>query len=182
MCRAATASGPTLATGIPSRAAPGPAAGFTLIELAVVTLVLAIVLGFTVSRLAGEDRARLLTEAGERFAQSVAIAGEEAVITGRPTGVQARRGGYGLVAWRDGEWRWLAERRLAERKLPEGFALERLGAAPAPAAGGEPEVVLEASGEIAMAELAIVDRASANSILLGLDRDGRVRRTLLSDE
>lgn len=143
-------------------------------------LIISISLGFVVSRLAGEDRARLLEDSGERFLRSVAAASEEAIISGRPLGIEAYGSSWQRLQWRQDGWVPAPADGTARRELPEGFSFEQVDASTLVGAG-TPIVVMDGSGEINMQRIAIIDSATANSVLLSLGEDGRLHKVLLSD-
>lgn len=115
------------ATGLSTRSprvARPPAAGFSLLELLVVIVILAIMVGMTVlslGTLRAEDPAE--TEAN-RLRALLALVAEEALIQGRDLGVQFFPDGYRFLSWDPDAALWSViddEAALRRRTLPEGL-------------------------------------------------------------
>lgn len=115
------------ATGLstkPPRAARLPAAGFSLLELLVVIVILAIMVGMTVlslGTLRAEDPAE--TEA-RRLNALMGLLAEEALIQGRDFGLEFFADGYRFLAWDPDSGLWSVvddEAALRRRTLPDGL-------------------------------------------------------------
>lgn len=115
------------ATGLstkPPLAARPPAAGFSLLELLVVIVILAIMVGMTVlslGALRAEDPAE--TEA-RRLNALMGLLAEEALIQGRDFGLEFFEDGYRFLAWDPDSALWSVvedEAALRRRTLPDGL-------------------------------------------------------------
>ncbi len=102
-------------------------AGFTLIEILVVIVIVAIVLsiGLMSFGVLGDDR-ELQTEA-RRFASLTEVALDEASLQGREFGIELMNGGYRFVEYDTELGQWLdvpGDDTLRLRSLPENVSLE----------------------------------------------------------
>ncbi|MEX2496261.1 MAG: type II secretion system minor pseudopilin GspH [Woeseia sp.] len=110
-----------------SRGAPGPRDGFTLIEVLVVAVIIAvasamILLSFGIL---GDDRA--LQQQARRLASLVELATDEALMQGRDFGLEFMQQGYRFVEHDPALDRWhelAGDELLRPRKLDEGMAFE----------------------------------------------------------
>lgn len=111
-------------------------AGFTLIEMLVVMLIMGLMLGMVVTIVRPDDRARVCLEA-ERLAQLLELAAMEARFTGQPVAWTPDEQGYRF-------WRMTADTRWAElrdsdalrpRALPQGMRVSALQVENVPVTG-----------------------------------------------
>ncbi|MGF1643532.1 MAG: type II secretion system minor pseudopilin GspH [Thiotrichales bacterium] len=133
------------------------ARGFTLLELLVVLVIVAIITSFAVLGL-GSRPATAVQEERQRLTSLVDLARDEALLEGRNYGVGFWREGYAFFELRDGEWAPLgSDEALRERIWPEGLEasllLERLDVALRADPPERPQVFLFASGEMTPFEL-----------------------------
>lgn len=97
-------------------------AGFSLLEVLVGVSILA-VLTATVS-LSLDRTTTPLSAEGERLAIRLTHAQQEAVITGRPTGIVVNENAYGFVTFLDGQWWPIRDHpSLDFHDLPAGFRI-----------------------------------------------------------
>lgn len=103
---------------------PGRTAGFTLLEVLVVIVIIGILVSLATLTLGGGREARL-TEETERLVALVELAREEAVFQSRELGLSFWRGGYAFFEMAaGGQWAPLqGDGLLRPRRLPEDMRL-----------------------------------------------------------
>jgi general secretion pathway protein H len=115
--------------------AAGARSGFTLVEVLIVVVVIAIASGFVIVNLAGDDR-RVAEREAARLAGALEHAAALAQWRGETLGVSAEGTGYRF--WRRGaDSRWIPvqdDEVLAPRTLPAQFAVSPASYAGAPVA------------------------------------------------
>lgn len=157
--------------------------GFTLIELMLVILIVGIVLSLAVVSLPSSNPEHRLQEQAERLHSLVRLALDEAILSGRPIGLQAETHGYGFLTFTDGAWKPVLEGPLRFRDLDADISLHLRtdGAARAPTTEREtedrrkpPAVVLWPSGEHTPFRLTLEHDASTASVSIGADELGRL--------
>jgi general secretion pathway protein H len=123
-------------------------AGFTLIEVAVVMLVIVIILGMVTINLGGDDTATVRLEA-RRLALLLQTAHEEAILNGRIVAVALKEDGYTfLEVDSKGKFRPLEQDSvLRARPLPLGMVLSAVKIEGAPD-DAEPRLLLFPTGEL----------------------------------
>jgi general secretion pathway protein H len=112
-----------------------PIAGFTLIEMLVVVLIMGLLVGLVsaVARPGERDTLRLETE---RLAQLLDLAGNEARLGGRPIAWTSDGGSYRFWRQQAGAgWTEIREDALRARRLPEGMSIAALRVEGARSAG-----------------------------------------------
>lgn len=160
--------------------------GFTLLEVLVVIVIVAVIVSLAVISI-GDNAARRLDEEARRVRALLRLAADEAVLQGREIGVVVNDDGYSFLVYDDRLRQWArldSDRIFRTRKLPEGIRLQLFlddQALVLPTAGeddageaGEavvtrpPQLLLLSSGEITPFELEIrLDEARAAVVLRG---------------
>jgi general secretion pathway protein H len=148
-------------------------AGFTLLEILVVVVIIAVMTTIGVLSMGTLGADREIDGELERYADAVEAAFEQSQLEGRDYGVRFVPGAYEILAYAPDRQRWesVFEDRLYERHdLPDGLQLRleiegrllQLGADP-PNAPAVPQVVLFASGDVSPYRLLLqrdgIDRA-----------------------
>ncbi len=142
----------------PHRAPRPRAAGFTLIEVLVVIVIVG-VLALAVTLAVGGSAERRLRGEAERFAALVAHACTQAELGGRDIGIAVLAGGYRFNRFDTEGWQPLPDAgELRRRVWPEGLTAE-LGRDGRPLArseaGDRPQLVCFASGELTPFDLVL---------------------------
>jgi len=83
---------------------PGRAAGFTLLELMVVLVLIGIIFSFAVLSLRGTDISDLMEHETRRLATLLELAGDEAVLRGEELAVNFTDQGYEFLVLQDNNW------------------------------------------------------------------------------
>jgi general secretion pathway protein H len=83
---------------------PGRAAGFTLLELMVVLVLIGIIFSFAVLSLRGTDISDLMEQETRRLATLLELAGDEAVLRGEELAVNFTEDGYEFLVLQDNIW------------------------------------------------------------------------------
>lgn len=129
------------------------AAGFTLLELLVVIVIVGVMLTFASLSIGdGGQGARIENEA-RRLAALIGLAGEEAVLNGRELGLRFDEESYYFLRFEDGEWRPVGDDpQLRRRVLAADLAVQLVLEGLPVALGDEPEplvphLFLASSGE-----------------------------------
>ena len=110
---------------------PGRTAGFTLLELMVVLVLIGIILSFAALSLRGDDISELMDQETRRLATLLELAGDEAILQGEELAVNFLDDGYEFLVLQENSW-----------QLPEDDTLLKAYSLPA-----EIELRLEVEGE-----------------------------------
>jgi general secretion pathway protein H len=150
----------------PARAAPS--AGFTLLEVLVVLVIIGIITAMAVVSTAVLGGDRQLDEEAQRLQAVLSQAREESMLDGRDVGVRIDRRGYDFLRYNGRVAAWepvVGDALLRERELPEGInATLRLEArevplkprtAPTEDEPAQPHVLVLASGDVVPFDLLI---------------------------
>lgn len=133
-----------------------PTAGFTLLELLVVLVVVGITLSFAVVGLGTSSPGERVDEEARRLQALLRLAGDEAVLRGRTLGVHLGRNGYRFLVRDATGWQPLEETPLHPRRLDHDLVLALAGDGRHPAAtDGRPHLWLFPDGQITPFELAL---------------------------
>jgi len=99
--------------------------GFTLMELLVVIVIMAILFTFTTLAIRGTSPEELLQTEAQRLDRLLQLALEEAILKGMEYGLEFKPNSYRFLLFAENRWQPLeADRLLRERALPEPMEFE----------------------------------------------------------
>lgn len=98
------------------------AAGFTLLEVLVVLVIISVIVGLAV--LSIDTGPEELRREGNRIASLLELASEEAVMNGRECRVVLRRHGYSFEQLQEGKWQATEDELFRPRQLPDDISLQ----------------------------------------------------------
>lgn len=102
-----------------------PQNGFTLIELIVVIVIVAILFTYTTLAIRGNSPADAIKEEAQRLERLIELALEESILRGDEYGIEIFIDGYRFLSFADGVWAPITQDAiLRERELPENMELE----------------------------------------------------------
>lgn len=101
-----------------------PEHGFTLIELLVVLVIVGVLTGWVLLRVAGDDPAQMAQRHLDQLRARLDLACDRALISGNPRGLVLDRDGYAFVRLEQGRWQPAGDDDPAAARWPEGLALE----------------------------------------------------------
>ncbi|MGD8909912.1 MAG: type II secretion system minor pseudopilin GspH [Chromatiales bacterium] len=138
-------------------------AGFTLIEVMVVVVIIGILINFTVLSLRSQSPVNQLNEEALRMKSLIEIASEEALLRSSLIGVDISETGYGFLRLEEEIWQPVNDTLLRNRELPEEVSISLTLTQPSgddsDAGDSEekrtPEIILLSSGEITAFDLKI---------------------------
>jgi len=160
-----------------TRHAPGRAAGFTLLEILVVVLIIGIVLTLATLTLRDDIHERLKTE-GRRLAALLTLASQETVLQGAEMAVVFSPQGYRFQVLEEEKWVDTEDPVLRKRQLPEDLTLFIEVDGEAPGGDGmdkdarEPRIYLFSSGEMTPFTVTLKDRNSTATYQASADFGG----------
>jgi general secretion pathway protein H len=103
---------------------PGRSAGFTLLELMVVLVLIGIIFSFAMLSLRGTDVSDLMDQETRRLATLLELAADEAILRGEELAVHFTDDGYEFLVLQDGTWQSSGEDRLLKAySLPADIEL-----------------------------------------------------------
>ena len=150
--------------------APGPwpplHTGFSLIEILVVTVILAVVAATVTLAIAGAGGERQLARDADRIAALVGYACEQAELSGRDIGLSLSRGGYRFSRSEHADWLLLRDGELRPRKWGTNAVVSLTRDGNSVGVGDEfpdkPQLACFSSGELTAfrLELALADAAA----------------------
>ncbi|MGD2112886.1 MAG: type II secretion system minor pseudopilin GspH, partial [Gammaproteobacteria bacterium] len=149
-------------------AAHGRAAGFTLLELMVVMVLIGIIFSFAVLSMRGDDVAELMQEEARRLQTLLVLANDEAIIRGEEIGVRFEDNGYEFLVLALDGWQAPDDDLLKPHTLPADITLQlELGNEQAldtdaeePGEEPPPQVLILSSGEMTPFTLIFESRLS----------------------
>ena len=104
--------------------APGRSAGFTLLELMVVLVLVGIIFSFAMLSLGGDDLGEMMEQETRRLATLLALAADEAVLRGEELAVHFNDEGYEFLVLQDTGWQPSGEDGLLKAyTLPAGIEI-----------------------------------------------------------
>lgn len=168
--------------------------GFTLLELLVVIVIVAVIVSLAVISL-GDNAARRLDEEARRVRALLRLAADEAVLQGQEIGVVVNDDGYEFQVYDDRLRQWgrlESDRMFRPRKMPDGIRLELFLDDQAlvlpqgddeddddsPTLPQQPQVLLLSSGEITPFELEIGMEQSRTAIVLRGNANGSIEEVM----
>ncbi|MEC7378241.1 MAG: type II secretion system minor pseudopilin GspH [Pseudomonadota bacterium] len=146
------------------------AAGFTLIEILVVLVVIGLLAALAVFTMAGSSQQRELENEVRELFLLMQTASEQAVLNNQELGLRLEEGEYQFVAFEDqtGDWKASGERMFRARDLPEWVTVTEFIENDAPRLASaedrlRPDVVFFSSGETTPFELEFTLGSSAET-------------------
>jgi general secretion pathway protein H len=177
------------------RCTPLREAGFTLLEVLVVLVIIGIITSMAVVSTGVLGRDHEIQEEARRFVAVAGQAHEEAQIEGRDFGLRFDSSGYDFLEFDALNQRWLpvgGDPLLRERALPVGVQLELLledrqiqlkpRAAPSEQRPIEPQVLLYGSGELVPFELRLRREGTDNVVGVVGAVDGKIELKSAADD
>lgn len=145
-------------------------AGFTLVELMVVLVIIGIVSAAALLSTRGGDPGRALQREADRLALCLDRALDQALAGPRHLGLRLGPQGYGFLTYRTGRWETPAEPPCADHAWPAELRwrarVEGRPLAAAPAGAMLPQIYLLGSGEVSPFRIDL-ERDGARRILIG---------------
>ena len=166
------------------RRASRASAGFTLIEILVVVLIIGVISAGIILSVTLTGRDRDLEKESERFVALINYAREQSELQTREYGLIFQDDSYEFVAYdtRRGLWRTVFEDdALGLRRLPDGLDLKLVVEArpvvlkrPADAKDKTPQVMIYSTGDLTSFEVTLEREGGVRSISLAEDDKGKV--------
>jgi len=152
--------------------------GFTLIEVMVVVVIIAIIINVAVLSFGNNPHADQLDKESTRLRSLIEIAGEEALLRSAFIGVDIAEQSYGFLRLVEGEWQPLDDDLFRERNLPDELKLAIVSSQHTSDEEGEkkrtPEIILLNSGEMTPFDLKITSRESEDYYRLSGSETGEL--------
>lgn len=100
-------------------------AGFTLIEILVVLVIMSITISFAVLSLGNRDAGEPIAKEARRLTRLLSLASEEAILQSRQLALEISHNRYRFVAYDGQHWEAIQDDNLLrERKLPDGVFVD----------------------------------------------------------
>jgi general secretion pathway protein H len=150
--------------------------GFTLLEVLVVVVLIAVLAGAATLSLGDAGRARRLQAEAEHLAGLLGLLAEEAALAGRPMAVRATQDGLEFLAWQANAWQPIeGDAQLSARQWQDGTRVDFLDDRDLPLrAGAEPVVVFAPTGISGPLRLAVSHPAVPRRWAVTADAAGRI--------
>jgi general secretion pathway protein H len=166
-------------------APPSRKAGFTLIEIMVVIVIIGILINFAVLSMRSNTPIDQLNEESRRLKSLIEIASEEALLRSSFIGIDISETGYAFLRYEDKTWQPLTDNLFRGRELPEEVSLSVTTAQPMDNDDDDdqklaPEIILFSSGEITQFDLKISSIHSDDYYRLSGDETGELTLDLIS--
>lgn len=143
-------------------AVPRQGAGFTLLELLVVMVIMGIVLSFGMLAIGDGGRGDQIEQAARRLQALIELGSDEAILQSRELGLFLTPSGYRFYSFEENGWQvYESDKLFRERELPPEVAfelyMEELEVSlEEEAETPKPQIILSSSGERAPFELFII--------------------------
>ena len=99
--------------------------GFTLLELLVVVVIVAILFTYTTLAIRGDSPEDIIKKEAQRMERLVQLALEESILRGEEYGIEIFLDGYRFLQFTENQWQPLSgDKILRERELPQDMELE----------------------------------------------------------
>lgn len=153
-------------------------AGFTLIEIIIVLVVVGVAISMVSLSLSRGGRDDKLMAAGERLALTTRVLQQEAIFRAQPLGIALYSDGYEFMSLRGGQWTALDDSLLRSTELRTGFTLSTDEPVQM---GGEitPDVMALPSGVTRLKSIRLGDNLSAAEVVLEPSGDAELFRVRL---
>jgi general secretion pathway protein H len=163
-------------------------AGFTLLEMMVVMVLIGIIFSFATLSMRGDDVAVLMKQEAQRMETLVNLASDEAVIRGEELAVRFRDDGYEFLLLGDAGWQTAQDGLLKDYSMPADIELRLDVSGDLPVFSGKekdeeessPQVFILSSGEITPFSVVFQSGLSKHEYLLDTSILGTV--TVTSEE
>ena len=159
-------------------------AGFTLVEILVVIVIIGVIISFAVLSIGGRALDERLDNEARRLQELITLAADEAVLQGVEIGFVQTPDGYAFLAYKDGQWGWADDTGLLRRRALEPpfylqLRVDGRPVAPLPIDDDDvelkPQVLLLSSGEATEFSLELRARQYPDHYRLDGDALGRVK-------
>jgi general secretion pathway protein H len=168
--------------------APGRSAGFTLLELMVVLVLIGIIFSFAMLSLGGDDLGEMMEQETRRLVTLLELASDEAVLRGEELAVHFSAEGYEFLILQDAAWQPSGDDGLLKAyKLPPGIEIRLEVDGDPPGLTGQdddedededeqltPQVFILSSGEMTPFTATLQSRDSTARYLLSASVLGRL--------
>lgn len=149
------------------------ARGFTLIEVLVTVVILAVMASVLVLSVGAGDEEQVLRREAERLQARIGYACERAELGGREIGLHLRAGGYAFSAMQSEGWRFIEDDVALKRAaLPDGLSLLADDDELEAAFGEQPQFLCFASGEATPMAIEFAAGAQATRWRIDVALDG----------